>query len=115
MSEVPLNRRMTPRFRVKFRGSFTGEGEHTVEGEGTVIDISVGGCRVETETMVPAGSYLELRIHVSGVSGPVRIERGLVPWSRGREFGVGFIRVPPEEQKRLSQIVQELQSDASEE
>lgn len=113
MSEVPTNRRKVPRFRVQFRSSFVTD--YTVEGEGTVIDLSIGGCRVETETMVSAGSYLELRIHVSGVDEPVRIERALVPWARGREFGVGFIRIPTEEQKRLSQIVQELQSDTPEE
>ena len=115
MSEIPVNRRMTPRFRVKFRGSFTGEVEHTVEGEGTVIDLSVGGCRVETETMVPAGSYLELRVHVSGLDEPMRIDAALVIWLRDRVFGVKFIRIPPEEQKRLSQVVQDLESDAPEE
>lgn len=113
MSEAPTDRRKVPRFRVQFRSSFITQ--YTVEGEGTVIDLSIGGCRVETETMVSAGSYLELRIHVSGVDEPVRIERALVPWARGREFGVGFIRIPPGEQKRLSKVVQDLESDASEE
>ncbi len=114
MSEIPVNRRMTPRFRVRFRGSFTGEVERTVEGEGTVIDLSVGGCRVETETMVPAGSYLELRVHVSDLDEPMRIEAALVIWLRDREFGVKFIRIPPEEQKRLFQVVQDLETAASE-
>ena len=113
MSEVPTDRRKVPRFRVQFRSSFATE--HAVEGEGTVTDLSIGGCKVESDTTVLAGSYLELRIYAPGLDEPMRIEEALVIWLREREFGVKFVRIPPEEQKRLSQVVQELESDAPEE
>jgi c-di-GMP-binding flagellar brake protein YcgR len=103
-----MDRRKSPRFRVQFRGSFTIEQEHSIAGEGTVVDLSLGGCRVESGTKVPAGSYLELRIHVPGLDEAMSIAGALVIWFRDREFGVEFIRIPSLQEQRLRQVVKKL-------
>src|SRR5215831_9445234 len=61
----PSDRRATPRFRVQFRTVVSGTGTGTVvEGMGTVLDLSLGGCRVEAPLAVEPHLLLELRIYI---------------------------------------------------
>ena len=103
--------RTYPRFRVQFRSTFTG---HKIEGEGKATDLSQGGCRIEIDVSIPASTTLEMRLYVPGLDWPMRVEQAAVKWARGREFGLEFVRILPDEEKTLHRVVKDLKSDEGE-
>ncbi len=78
-----------------------------VIGEGLVLNLSFGGCAVESTTRVPVGTYLELRILIPEHFFPATIDRAVVLWSSEEKFGMKFIRVAPEEQARLGRFLKQ--------
>ena len=70
-------------------------GDHLV-GEGTVHNISTGGWKVESDQAVP-----------------MKVDLAAVPWSSGREFGLEFVRMQPEEQARLRRFLSTLETATS--
>jgi hypothetical protein len=97
--------RQFPRFNVHYKVSFSGE---AVQGEGDVYNLSLGGCAVESQTSVPKGEYLQLRIYLPNQPAAITVPLGAVRWAIRREFGVEFIRVPHEDQERLRQHLKAL-------
>jgi hypothetical protein len=53
------DKRLHPRFTAQFRSTFSG-GQR--DGQGKTIDLSDGGCRIESDHPVVAGSSFESRI-----------------------------------------------------
>lgn len=102
-----MDLRKFPRFPVQFRSSFTSV--HIVGGEGTLIDLSIRGCRVDSETKVQPGTNLELRIHVPDHEPPIKVELASVRWARGREFGLEFNSMDTDQRERLRQVVRDLE------
>lgn len=74
-------------------------------GEGTVLNVSVPGCAVQSKKAVQPGSYLEMRMLVPDTSSPLSVSLAKVRWCDGRRFGVEFIRMPGEDQVRLGRLV----------
>ncbi|MGE3152523.1 MAG: PilZ domain-containing protein [Nitrospiraceae bacterium] len=103
--------RTVPRFPVQFRSSFTST--NVTGGEGSVVDLSVRGCRIESSTHILTGTVLELRIFASDEEAPLGIDQVIVRWTRGRVFGVEFVSIQPEEWVRLQQAVKRLDQGAS--
>lgn len=97
--------RKYPRVRVQFRSTFSG---HQIDGEGKAIDISQGGCKIESDLRAPAGTTLELRLYVPGLDWPIRVEQAAVKWARGRQFGLEFVRLLPKEEETLRRLIKDL-------
>lgn len=97
------DRRATPRFRVQFRTTFSGPTK--LEGTGIMLDLSTGGCRVESSVTLAPGLSLELRIYVPDQEWPLMIERANVQWVSGQVFGLAFFRISDSEQQRLGQVI----------
>ncbi len=97
------DRRATPRFRVQFRTTFSGPTK--LEGTGIMLDLSTGGCRVESSVTLAPGLSLELRIYVPDQEWPLMIERANVQWVGGQVFGLAFFRISDSEQQRLGQVI----------
>lgn len=104
-----MDQRKYQRFPVRFRSSFSSV--NTVEGEGTVLDLSIRGCRVSSKTAVSPGTNLVLHLHVSDPA-PIRVAAASVRWVRGREFGLEFVDMDNGEWKRLCQVVKDLEQQA---
>jgi hypothetical protein len=102
-----MEQRKSPRFPVRFRSSFTSL--NIVGGDGDITDLSLRGCRVESQTEVRAGTSLELRIHPSEDEPPLKIQEAVVRWSRAQQFGVEFVTLEPEEWARLQHTVTRLE------
>ncbi len=100
------NRRQHARYKVALPSTFHGE---RVNGEGTVVDISTGGCRIRSEASVFTGDYIGITIRLSGETAVLSVELAAVRWSIGNEFGVEFIRVEAEQQKHLRAVVAQLE------
>jgi hypothetical protein len=103
---MPNDRRKTPRFRVQFRTTFFGPTK--LEGDGTVLDLSLGGCRVEASTTVHPSLLLELRIYVPELDWPIMIDGATVQWVNGQTFGLSFLQLREAEQARLRQLIERL-------
>ena len=84
----------------------------TKEEVGTVVDLSLGGCRIKTPSTMSAGIHLVLRLDVPGEDDPIRVERAAVRWSRGDEFGVYFVTMSVRHHERLKHILQSLEKQA---
>jgi len=101
-----VDRRATPRLRVQFRTTFTGSTK--LEGTGVMLDLSTGGCRIESPVTLEPGLLLELRIYVPDLEWPLMIEAANVQWVSGQTFGLAFFRIRETEQQRLGQVIGDL-------
>ena len=103
MDMKTVDRRATPRLRVQFRTTFSGSTK--LEGTGVVLDLSTGGCRIESPVTLEPGLLLELRIYVPDLEWPLMIEAANVQWVSGQTFGLAFFRIKETEQQRLGQVI----------
>jgi PilZ domain-containing protein len=101
-------KRSHPRFTAQFRSTFSG-GQR--EGQGKTLDLSDGGCRIETDQPVVVGASFECRIFAPGLSWPLRIEEAHVRWVRGKTFGLEFVAIHQDEREKLRQIIADLDVD----
>jgi hypothetical protein len=98
------DRRTSPRLRVQFRTTFLAS--PTVEGTGLMLDLSSGGCRIESSVIVEPGMSLELSIYAPDLDRPLMIEAANVQWVSGHMFGLAFFRIT--ETDRLGRMIAEL-------
>lgn len=70
-----------------------------------MVDISREGCRVGYRDSLKLGEFLTLYIVVPSHFLPVTIGIAAVRWATSTELGVEFIRMPPEQQKRLDALL----------
>ena len=100
--------RKAPRFNVLFSSSFSTE--KRVHGDGIVTDLSLEGCRVASETNVPEGTPLEMRIDLDAKESPIEIPMAIVRWSRQGEFGLEFFAIEPESLAALRRFLKILEA-----
>lgn len=100
------DRRATPRLRVQFRTTFSTSSK--LEGTGTMLDLSLGGCRIESPVTVEPDVSLELRIYAPDIEWPLMIEAASVQWVSGHTFGLAFFQIRETEQQRLEQMISDL-------
>ena len=106
------DRRATPRLRVQFRTTFSSS--TNMEGMGVMLDLSSGGCRIESPVPVELSLLLELRIYAPNVEWPLMIEAANVQWVSGQTFGLAFFRITEPEQQRLGQVIEDLRESGEE-
>jgi PilZ domain-containing protein len=104
-----MEQRKNLRFHVQFRSSFASIA--MVGGEGSVVDLSIRGCRIESPTVVQPGASLEVRIAAIEYEPPIQIQQALVRWSRGRQFGLEFETMAPEEWACLQHTVKQIEME----
>ena len=101
--------RKNHRYHVQFRSSFSSVG--MVGGEGSLMDLSIRGCRIESSIDVQPGASLRVGIEAIEHDRPIQIQHALVRWSRGRQFGLEFVTIAPEEWARLQHIVKQIEME----
>ncbi len=102
---VPLDRRDAERLPTRIR--VTIHWKDGGQGQGTVRDISVTGCGIETEAAVPIGALVLLQLEPQGEP-PIDIDVAEIRSRQRRRIGVRFARVAPTHAERIRQIVQRL-------
>jgi len=102
----PQDRRDQPRFTTQFRSSLTGRSQ---EGLGQTLDISSGGCRIESDLKVEQGTTFECRLHIPGLDWPLRVDEATVRWTDGKTFGIAFTKISPQEQEKLNAVLDDLE------
>ena len=107
--ECCTEKRQQPRFTAQFRSTFSG-GQR--EGRGKTLDLSDGGCRIETDEPIVVGAAFECRIYAPGLDWPLRIDEAQVRWVNGKTFGVQFVSIRPDERVKLKRVIANLQSES---
>lgn len=77
--------------------SFSGE----TEGEGSVINLSMKGCKVESDAGVKVGDAMSLILLLPGEQAPTAVDLALVRWAKGQWFGLEFVSLGATEMNRL--------------
>lgn len=103
-------KRSQPRFTAQFRSTFSG-GQR--EGHGKTLDLSDGGCKIETDLTVAVGANFECRIYVPGLNWPLRIDEAQVRWVKGKTFGLQFLAIQQTEREKLNQVIVELKAQGT--
>jgi hypothetical protein len=106
------DRRITPRFRVQFR-TFLMNQSTMIEHMGTILDLSVAGCRVESLVPVPQSAVMELRIYVPDLDWPLMVDEAIVQWVNDRSFGLYFVKIRQGVQDRLSWVLARLAEETN--
>lgn len=101
-------RRVQPRFTAQFRSTFS---VNKQEGQGRTVDISAGGCKIESDIKVEQGAKFECRLHISGLDWPLRIDEATVRWVGANSFGLAFSRIAPDELVKLTSVLADLEQD----
>jgi hypothetical protein len=65
------------------------------------MDISLTGCRVESEAVVEVGMAFSLSIHLADHPWPLHVQRAVVRWVDGYTFGIEFEGILPAQRERL--------------
>jgi c-di-GMP-binding flagellar brake protein YcgR len=77
-------------------------------GQGKLFNLSAGGCAIESPLNVQVGTTVTLRVYVPTHKEPIQVSRAGVTWAAGRDFGVEFIDMSPQEKERLQKLVADL-------
>jgi len=97
--------RQYPRVPVDFQVYFSTTSNTSIR-EGTMFDLSAGGCAVTSMTAVQTGSAVRILIRATDLGSPITIESAAVRWSRHGEFGVEFLGLSEIDQNRLYRLLQ---------
>ena len=97
------DRRATPRFRVQFRARVSDSAQS--EETGIILDLSRGGCRLESPLLMLPGLSVELRIGVPGLEWALMIDRADVQWVSEETAGLAFVQIRETEQQRLDEVL----------
>jgi c-di-GMP-binding flagellar brake protein YcgR len=94
-----------PRIPVDLQVFFSTTGNTDIR-EGTMFDLSLGGCAVTTMTSVQPGTGVRILIRATDLGSPITIESAAVRWSHHGEFGVEFMGVSEVDKNRLNRLLQ---------
>ena len=101
--QSPMVMRQHARVTIQCRSQFSSKSQR-VAGEGQLRDLSPGGCRVTSSSVVPVGAELEFWIFPQNEVHPFTIEGATVRWSHAQEFGLAFTNVHPGVQRQIAQL-----------
>lgn len=96
-----VDRREHLRIPVRFFLSFSGE---KVRGEGTVMDLSMGGCIIKSDSQVHVDDIFYLKISISEDAAPIEVA-AMVRSISSRGIAFKFLR-KAQENKRLLAFIQ---------
>ncbi|NWF72353.1 MAG: PilZ domain-containing protein [Nitrospirae bacterium] len=106
--ESPREKRQQPRFTSQFRSTFSGDQR---EGQGRTLDLSSGGCMIESDSPVVVGTTFECRVYVPGLDWPLRIDEAQVRWVKAGTFGIQFTKIQPDEEVKLKRVIASLNQE----
>lgn len=76
-------------------------------GKAILLNVSVGGLKMETEHRLEPGTRLSLRVVSAKNDGPLDVDVGIVRWARGRTCGVKVLKMSGTAGERWNSLVGE--------
>ena len=86
---------------------FTGK---DIEARGRLINISLGGCAVESTVSPDEGAFLQLEVNVSIHEAPMVVALAPVRWAQAGRFGMEFVGLDGAPQLQLRRFVDTLKT-----
>lgn len=74
-------------------------------GEGTVMNLGMPGCAVESRITPSPGDYVRLHVLLPDENGPLEVGLAKVVWAKQQRFGVAFITSSDRQQERLGRLL----------
>jgi c-di-GMP-binding flagellar brake protein YcgR len=84
---------------------FFSTNEHTDLRQGTVFDVSAGGCAVTSSVSVTPGTGVRLLIRAVELGSPITVQSAAVRWADHGEFGVEFLDLTELDRSRLQRLL----------
>jgi hypothetical protein len=81
--------------------------EEELESDATLLELSVGGCRIHSETPLALGKEYSLILQLTGKRQPIRIETAVVRWIKNGVYGLKFLALPLKEESRIKELIRE--------
>ena len=78
--------------------------EHT-EGEGTLIELSLGGCRLLSRHSSEIGERYNLILQVTKKSCPILVEAAVVRWTKESTYGLKFTSLQSIHESHLRELL----------
>jgi hypothetical protein len=82
-------------------------------GNELVTDLSLGGCRLKTDSRISEGSFLHLRLQPPEPTRPITIQTVVVRSVYSDSLGLEFLGLDPRQKQYLSRFVSELLTSRS--
>ena len=95
------NRRLKKLVPVRYLGN-------GIAGEGIIKDLSLSGSYITGNVTVSVGVALALQIFVPGDPVALLIDRAIVKWVKGSEFGVDFNTLQPKAVEQITMVISTL-------
>jgi PilZ domain-containing protein len=102
-----MEQRKYDRVCVEYSASFSGE---SYRAKGTILNLSIVGCRARTAFVIKKGECLGVLIDVPRYDHPLYVARAEVRWSDGQEFGMEFIYMELEDRHRLCEVIRAIEA-----
>ena len=95
------NRRLKKLVPVRYLGD-------GIAGEGIIKDLSLSGSYITGNVTVSVGVALSLQIFVPRDPEALLIDRAIVKWVKGSEFGVDFTTLQPKAVEQITTVISTL-------
>ena len=79
-----------------------------IEGEGALIDLSLGGCRLLSDTPLALGREYHLILQISVERPPIPVEAAVVRWTEDNTYGVKFTSIDTHDESQLRDLLIEI-------
>ncbi len=96
-------KRVPVQYPTQFRSAFYDD--PTTALEGTLVNLSIVGCRINSQVRMPKGARLRLQFQVAEGHKPVIIDEAVVRSHPGKGIGLRFTKLRSEEKKRLGRLI----------
>lgn len=73
--------------------------------EGRLLNLSLGGCAIESAGSMDSGLYVALNISLTEQGPLIHIEMGRVQWATHHQFGVKFLLLAKQDRQALERWV----------
>lgn len=94
--------RRYPRFVVDHPLVIAGDG---IVAQGKLLDLSRGGCAIQTDVTAVCGLYLEVRILLPDDPAPLKIDLAPIRWIASGRLGIEFIKMSADDAARLDRYL----------
>jgi hypothetical protein len=105
-----LQPRYRQRIRLRFPVTFIWESR---VGKGEVLDLTNPGCLIQSPVAVEDDQSLQLELFLPGLESPLSVMLGVVRWTKGKRFGVEFIKMHDSQQRIWQAFLAKQSSDLS--
>jgi hypothetical protein len=87
--------------------------EEQSEGEGTLIDLSLGGCRLLSDMPLKVSERYHLILQVAKIRRPLIVEEAIVRWTEENTHGLSFTSIQSIHESHLRELLLDMRHPAS--